>query len=231
MQLRDGAALVEALVATVLAALVAAAGTALLQAQSRVATNVTLRSERNDAARSALLTLQAELREASAVTDVHAVARDSIAARIFRGLAIVCAVREAQIYVRYRGLRLPDIVKDSMLQVGVENSADIEAVAPQNSGCSRNPDEVLLALVITESVAPGSMWLIFESGSYHLSGHALRYRRGSESRQPITNEVLDDRGSSFAAVGDSITRAVDVSLKDRYSISLRRSTIAVLNSR
>ena len=35
---------------------------------------------------------------------------------------------------------------------------------------------------------------LFETGSYHLSGGALRYRRGSGGRQPLTAAVLEGGG-------------------------------------
>ena len=229
--IRSGAALVEALIAAVLTALVAAAGTALLQAQSRVATDVTLRSERNDAARSASLTLQAELRELAPRSDVRAIARDSIAVRIFRGVGIVCGTRGQYAFMRYRGLRLPDPVKDSVLQLVVENAVKVDAAFTQNDACVRNSDETVVGLITTAPPITGSMWLVFESGSYHLSTYALRYRRGTESRQPITNEVIDDRRSAFTAVSDSAVRGVVVSLKDRQSSAVRRNVIRFQNAR
>lgn len=229
--MRSGAALVEAMIAGVLTALVAAAGTALLQAQSRVATDVSFRSERNDAARSALLTMHAELRQLAPLSDVRAIARDSITVRVFRGMGIVCGTRGQHVFMRYRGLRSPDPAKDSLLQLVVENAVKVDAVFAQNDACVHASDESVLGMVTAAQPITGSMWLIFESGSYHLSTHALRYRRGAESRQPITNEVIDDRRSGFIALTDSSVRGVVVSLKDRQSTAVRRSVIRFQNAR
>ena len=40
---------------------------------------------------------------------------------------------------------------------------------------------------------------IFERGSYHVSGGALRYRRGMGGRQPLTLDVFDDDRSTVEA--------------------------------
>ena len=41
--------------------------------------------------------------------------------------------------------------------------------------------------------------LVFETGTYHLSRGALRYRRGRGGRQPVTEEVLES--GSFDSAG------------------------------
>jgi hypothetical protein len=228
MRTRAGAALVEVLIAAVLLAIVAAAGATLLRAQSRIANDVTVRSERNDASRSALLTLQAELRHIAPRTDLRAIARDSIAARIFRGVAVVCGHRDSLTLVRYRGLRMPDARKDSALQVGVENVAAIENVATHQAMCTAAPGEEILAINLAPRAPDNSMWLVFESGSYHLSSHALRYRRGAESRQPITNEIIDVRRSGFDFTQDSLIRSIEVTLTDRRT---EMTAIAVIPMR
>jgi hypothetical protein len=48
--------------------------------------------------------------------------------------------------------------------------------------------------------------LIFESGSYHLSSRALRYRIGAAGRQPLTAEALHLPGSRFTALDDHAFR-------------------------
>jgi hypothetical protein len=228
---RAGAALVEALVAGVLLSLVAATGTTLLRAQSRIAQDVTLRSERNDATRSAFLTLQAELQNIAPAADLRAIARDSVAARIFRGIAIVCGQRDAATFVRYRGLRLPDATKDSALQVGVENVVAIKTVSQVPDSCVSTGDDQVLALDFGISPQANSMWLIFESGVYHLSRNALRYRRSGETRQPITNEVIDVRRSSFQFTADSIIDFINVELRDTRTNAIAPGTIRLRNAR
>ena len=231
MRLRRGSALVEARLASVLLVLVAATAATVLRAQSRIANDISLRGERNDAARSALLTLQAELQSIDPRTDLHAVGRDSIATRIFRGIAIVCGSRDTITFARYRGLRLPDAAKDSALQLGVENVVAIQTVGTSAQACIPSRDEQVLALNMGAVPAPNSTWLVFETGAYHLSTNALRYRRGAESRQPITSEIIDDRQSSFRRMGDTSFRAIDVVLKDRRTNARAQATIGFANAR
>ncbi len=45
---------------------------------------------------------------------------------------------------------------------------------------------------------------LFERGSYHVSGAALRYRRGRGGRQPLTPEVFDTPPSGFVKEGGSL---------------------------
>ena len=229
MRGRAGFALIEVIVAGALAAIVLACAALLLQAQSRLATNTSTRSERNDAARSALLTLRAELQTVTPRFDVRAVARDSIASRIFRGVGVVCGFRTGATFVRFKGLRLPDPAKDSLVQAGIENTAQLTSVADAESACSHHPDENVLAMSWSAPATVGSVWLIFESGAYHLSTNALRYRRGAETRQPITAEVLNDRTSVFQPVADSVLRAVRVQLRARAGTAYAQDQILLLN--
>lgn len=227
---RCGAALVEVLVATILGAVVVASTALLLQAQSRIARAVTTSSERTDAARSALLTLAAEWRAHVPSTDIYAISSDSAVGRIFRGMAVVCAAAPPRTVVRYRGLRLPDPAKDSALQLGTDSGIPISPFVP-DTGCIAAPGEQVLAATWPASAPSGSMWLIFESGGYYLSTHALRYRRGTEPRQPITNQVLADGSSSFTVRADTAMRGIDIRLQDRWSARVATAFISLLNMR
>jgi hypothetical protein len=222
---------VEVIVAGVLSSIVLACAAMLLQSQSRMAHNISTRSERNDAGRSALLTLRAELQTVTPATDLRSIARDSIASRIFRGIAVVCGFRSGSTYVRYEGLRLPDPAKDSAVQVGIENVTVLESVSSNDDACPHTINEEVLTFTWQTAAPIGSLWLVFESGAYHLSTNALRYRRGAESRQPITNEIINDRASSFAAVRDTQTRGVRVTLRDRASAAVARDNVLLLNRR
>jgi hypothetical protein len=197
MRNRPGAALLEALVAALLGTLVTGTAVLLLQAQARIARNTSERSERNDALRSALAVLRAELTPLHPAHDVRAVAAESVATRILRGVAIVCALDGEQTYARYRGLRFPDTAKDSVLEVGVEQPVPVLSARADSASCPAREGESVLSFRVPARTPLGSVWLFFESGSYHLSSHALRYRRPGESRQPITNEVLDHAHSAF----------------------------------
>ena len=225
---RIGAALVEALFAATLSSMVAVTGITILRAQTQIARQTTSRSEHNDGVRAATLTLRAELDVVDPRVDVKATASDSIAARIFRGVAVVCGRRDSLIYVRYRGLRLPDAAKDSAVQIGVENAASIRAVI-EGATCQDQPGERLLTIVMTEPAAIGSTWLLFENGSYELSSNALRYRRDAENRQPITAEIIDVRRSGFYFQRDSVLRSMHLRLRHRGTGTETDALILFLN--
>ena len=219
--------LAEALITATLSSIVAATGVAVLRAQTQAANQTTIRSERNDATRAAALTLQSELDTVDPRTDVRAAARDSINARIFRGVAIVCAVRDSMVTARYRGLRLPDAAKDSALQVGVENGASIRRVF-EGDGCLAQADERVLQIVLSAPAAIGSMWIVFENGSYQLHTNALRYRRDSESRQPVTAEIIDVRQSGFFFAVP--LKSIDMRIAQRGSAARFHASIRLLNA-
>jgi hypothetical protein len=230
MRGRQGFALLEVLVAAVLGTIVVALAVVLLQTQSILAREATMRSERNDAMRSTFAILSAELRNITPA-DVRAIARDSVVTRIFRGLAIICGFNRPDVFIRYHGLRLPDPAKDSALQVGPENVVALAPVRTDSSACPRNAGEQVLAINWAAEPRIGAAWLIFESGGYHLDTHALRYRQGGATRQPITNEVLDDRLSAFHPVADSVLRRIDVILRDRYVARVMQGRLALRNTR
>lgn len=229
MRSRSGTALIEVLVAAIVGAIVIAIAVMLLQAQTSIARNITTRSERNDAARSALAILRAELRNHT-TTDVRAIGRDSISGRIFRGLAIVCGFNAPDVFVRYHGLRLPDPAKDSALQVGPENVVAVGYIRTDSTACPHGVGEQVLVVRWSAPARTGAAWLVFETGGYHLSTHALRYRQGVSSRQPVTNEVFDDARSAFTGISDSLLRRIAVELDDRHSPGVLRSRFYLRNS-
>ena len=221
MQKRSGSALLEVIVAALLGAIVTVTAVLLIQAQARIAHGTSERSERNDALRSALAVLHAELEPIQPAADLHAVSRDSVVARILRGLAVVCAQNDGRVYARYRGLRLPDPGKDSALYVGVEHAVPILSARVDTTGCVHAGNENVIAFTWPAAAPNGSVWLIFETGSYHLQNYALRYRRPGESRQPITSEIIDHRLSYFA--GDS--HAISATLIGRNTRTVMRQRI------
>ncbi|HEX6062756.1 MAG TPA: hypothetical protein VFZ04_00990, partial [Longimicrobiales bacterium] len=191
---------------------------------------ITARSERNDAFRSAFAVLRAEFRHHT-TSDVRAVARDSLAARVFRGLATVCGFSAPDIFVRYSGLRLPDPAKDSALQLGPERVFTIATVRPDSSACTPTPGDQILAVRASAHPRVGESWMIFESGSYHVSTNALRYRQAAGTRQPVTTDVFDDSRSALAVVADTNLRAIDATLHDRYRPGAQRVRHYLTNSR
>ena len=230
MHCRAGAALLEVLVAAVVSSILLAIAILLLETQGDAARSISRRSEQNDATRSAIAALRAELRELRG-TDIHAIARDSISSRIFRGLAVVCGFNGSDVFARYQGLRLPVPAKDSALQLGPENVVAIPFVRVDTTACTRYAGEQILALRWSAPPRVGSAWLIFETGGYHINANALRYREVGSTRQPITNAVFDDVHSAFAAVSDTVLRGIDVGFRDLQMLPLARTRLHFLNAR
>jgi hypothetical protein len=203
--LRPGATLAELTAALTLAALVGTLICGMLLSQLRLARNVAERASSADAIRVTLAVLDGELRRATA-GDVRAVAADSIAVRSFRGTALVCGVETDALTVRYRGDRLPDARKDSVLLVsaGSEQVHAITDVRPVTAGdCLAGQGEVVLRLRLTGSVPNPAIALVFESGNYYLTARALRYRLGAEGRQPITPELFVHPATRFERIDAS----------------------------
>ncbi len=202
-RLRAGGSLAETLIGMALAGLVAAAALSLLLTAMRTSTTVADGAEFLDAVTVAAMLLPAELR-ALYGDDLRGRSADSIAVRAFRGLATVCARDAHGPIVRFAGFRDPDPAKDSLLVVTrhPERAAAIKAATRATAPCAIQPEETLLALQVQpDSLRPGEVALLFETGSYHLATHALRYRPGTATRQPLTAEVFATDSSAFSALG------------------------------
>lgn len=138
--------------------------------------------------------LRSELRRGRPGEDWQ-VGGDTLGLRAFRGTALVCprdSVSDA-LQVSYEGVRWPDPSKDSLLLLTAHGGTvlrDLVATGAPSASCALetpgSPSTWLL-----DSAAPADVVLarLFERGSYHLSGSALRYRRGLSGRQPLTPEV------------------------------------------
>lgn len=198
---RAGVTLVEMLAALTLTALVLSiivgAGVALM----RLARVTAERAVATDTERTAVAVLSGEVRRMTDA-DVTAAAPDSVAIRAFRGTALPCGTTAAGILVRYGGDRLPDPSKDSVLVLTPPASTPVILLDSQPAAgrCAARPGELVLEWRLAGSAAPGSVLLLFESGSYHLSAGALRYRIGAGGRQPLTPQALSHPGSRFTGV-------------------------------
>jgi len=212
MKRRSGAALLELLTAMTLLGLLAAASGILIHSQSTLVRTISERAAADETMRTARLIVRAEFQDLAAA-DVRAITTDSLAARVYRGAGIVCAVDSTRVLLRYRGMRRPEPDKDSLLVLGEERAvAFADAVLPGNV-CAALPGEDLIALRAQQRLRLNAVVLVFESGAYHVATRALRYRRGLEGRQPVTDELLDDRASGFAA--EAGQRGVVVRLRSR----------------
>lgn len=212
MNARAGTSLVEIVTTMTLLGIVGVMCALLMRTQTRLLRHTTELAAGTETIRSARAVLHGELRDITR-TDVHAVAADSIGLRVFRGWGIVCATLDARATLRYRGLRSPDETKDSLLVVGEDRVMTFRQSVPPAVPCVLRADERQESIEAAGALHAGSIVLVFESGAYHLAGSALRYRRGAEGRQPITDELLDHKDSRFML--DAAERGVRVRLRGR----------------
>lgn len=200
MSRRPAFSLVEALVALVLVGLVCSALAGLLGGFSRLGVVHAARVEAAETLRIPAVVLAGELRWLEPRTDLPAVGPDSVVLRAFRGGGVVCDADGARVFVRYRGVRLPNPAKDSVVFRGAdlrERTAGLQRSRRAADACAAAPGETVLRWRLDAVPTPGTAVLLFERGSYHLTGSALRYRRGRGGRQPLTVEWLADERSGI----------------------------------
>lgn len=185
---RAGVTLPELLLVAWLFGLVLLATAAFAGAQGRLAAASQDRVRAADVVRTIDLILNGELRYGGRQDAMPG--PDSVRLRAVRGSATICA-GGAELLVRYRGIRRPDPAKDSALiitsagTVGSVHAVVAAATVPAAAACG----DTRLRLEPVPTARTGQV-LVFESGTYHLSGGALRYRRGRSGRQPVTEDVL-----------------------------------------
>jgi type II secretory pathway pseudopilin PulG len=201
---RAGATLLELLVTMAVMTLLGAALCGLLITQLRVARSLTDRAQAGEAVRLTAAVLQGEARRLAAA-DVRAIAVDSLAIRAFRGIGVPCHSAGSTVHVRYRGDRLPEPSKDSVLAVGTGAGSSAVALLDSRPGshtmCRAGSGERVMQLRLAEPIDSAAVVLVFESGRYFISNRALRYRLGAEGRQPLTAELLL-AGSRFETAAD-----------------------------
>ena len=175
------------------------------------------RTRTQEVVRAARVILSAELRHGVAAQLV-AGGGDSLRLRAARGTGAICAAEGPELVVRYRGVRRPEPAKDSLLLVsasGARVAGAITAVA----GTDRCGGALLVRIEeppgagIGEGGGAGGLEvpgvaLVFESGTYHVQGGALRYRRGAAGRQPLTEALLHPSSALEAADGRVALRLV-----------------------
>ncbi len=169
-----------------------------------------LRSEMDllSARRLAAIVIGKELRAGVRGRDWIGPVLDSLSLRAFRGWGPVCGwgSEPGKIVVAYRGERAANPIKDSVLILTAEGwrRADLtgRASGPRSCGMDLGGDSEVWT--IDPPTAGALVARIFERGSYHVSGGALRYRRGRGGRQPLTLDVFDDDRSSIEARVDRV---------------------------
>ena len=194
--------LLEVLVALTISALLLSVLLGLLVAQVRLARLTAERARATDAVRTTAAVLGGEARRIAA-GDVRALSADSVALRTFRGTGVACSTDAEHMVVRYRGDRLPDVTKDSAVVVRDDGSAIPVVILASRAaaGCAPREGESVLELRTSPQPRDAAVILLFESGSYYLTARALRYRLGSEGRQPLTAEAFRDASTAFTTAG------------------------------
>jgi prepilin-type N-terminal cleavage/methylation domain-containing protein len=196
-----GFSLVELVVALTVGGLLAALLFGLLSSQLRLARQTADRIAAADAVRVTSHVIAGELRR-MAPPDLRAIDRDSLSIRAYRGTAIVCATHGEHLGVRFRGDRLPDPAKDSILMVSpfaAEHAVRLlEVRQGASDSCTARPGETLLTWTV-QPASSASVMLVFESGTYYLTTGALRCRLGAEGRQPVTAELFIPPFTRFVA--------------------------------
>jgi hypothetical protein len=155
------------------------------------------------ARRLAAVVLGKELRAGVRGRDWVVHAPDSLSLRAFRGWGPVCGpgTEPGKIVVDYHGERLANPVKDSVLILTADGwwPTDLTRRASGVESCAMDTDGNPELWSIDPPVPGALVARVFERGSYHVSGGALRYRRGRGGRQPLTLDVFDDDRSTIEA--------------------------------
>lgn len=203
---RSGFSLAELMVALVLGAIVSGAILATLASTTRLARWHLERVAWNEARRIVTAVLDDEVRYLEPGHDL-ALASDTLGLRAFRGIGIACGPRPDGAVVRYRGQRLPEPAKDSIIVLDSDDGAGrasvlvgVRVLGEFDQACTPAPGEAVHRWTTGESLAQGALLLVFESGSYHLSDRAFRYRRGDSGRQPLTAEVFAVKPGEFGGL-------------------------------
>jgi hypothetical protein len=189
------------IVALLLGCLVVGLALATLARQRAVQAELTARAERLAAARLARHLLGWEFRAAGG-SGAYVAGPDSLALRAYRGLGLVCPGEGGprELWVSASGIRAADPAKDSvelLLESGAAMVLGLEALDGSVRRCGVAPEPLERWTLSGPAPAGVVMGRWFERGSYHLSGGALRYRRGLAGRQPLTPEVVRVPESSF----------------------------------
>ena len=203
-----GVSVVEVLVSLLLGLAVISFGWGALAHQRSVASRLRSEMDLLSARRLAAIVIGKELRAGVRGRDWIGPALDGLSLRAFRGWGPVCGLgREpGNIFVAYHGERAANPVKDSVLILTADGwrRADLTGRASGPRSCGMDLGGDFEMWTIDPPVKGALVARIFERGSYHVSGGALRYRRGRGGRQPLTLDVFDSERSSIEARADRV---------------------------
>lgn len=214
--------LLEALIALLLGVVVVSlAGRTLLHVTD-VAREAVSRDDRLVARRVARLTLRSEL-SALAPGDVRSDGGDSLRIRAIRGAGRICVIESNAVVVDLTGSRATDPEKDSLELVGPLGSlrtVDVISATWAPGECGPTPLGRPARLESTGLIDTDLIFArVFETGAYHLSRGALRYRRGRGGRQPLTPQVWS-RGSALSLEEGWVRVSIHEASRDSSTISL-----------
>ena len=216
---RRGTTVVESLLASLLAVLVMSLAWKALVAHREAGASLAFRARALEAVRTVAWLLPTETSLGRPGPDWRAPTGDSLRLRAFRGLGLVApdSTRDRTLEVCFRGLRAPVPKKDSVLVLEVHGgwqAYDLLRRVSDSSGCLGGGEGSLERWEVSAVPSEPVLARVFETGSYHLVGGALRYRRGEGGRQPLTEEVLES-GAFRGPFGAGQLFGWQVLLRDR----------------
>lgn len=206
---RRGHSLLEAIVALLSGAVVCGGVASLLVTDQRLAAARSPRLAREETIRIVTTVLRRELASIDPGADIRGAGGDSVALRLFRGFAVVCSLASGpRLLVRFQGEREPDPARDSVLPLLPPGAAALPLRSSGSSGAACAGAGALRVWDLGAGPPPGTPLLLFQQGTYAISGSAFRVRHGGEGRQPLTGEWLEDRSSSVSIRRDAWGAAV-----------------------
>jgi hypothetical protein len=122
---------------------------------------------------------------------------DTVALRAFRALGLVRegSVTGQDLRACVRGVRMPNPEKDSVLILGADGlwrGHELERRVRSGGECPEWEGAWEERWTVAPEPTHPLLGRIFERGSYHFADGALRYRRGSGGRQPLTPERIGE---------------------------------------
>ena len=216
---RRGTSTVEVLVSIVLTTILVHLSWSVLVAARKTADRLIQRSEAIDAERLGWHVLSSELRAGIPARDWRVEGGKVIPLRAFRGLAEVCPSISAAdgALVRYRGMRLPDPVKDSLLVLSASGrwlALELSSRSASLTTCPDWPGEPVERWGWEPELDGVLLARLFERGSYHIEDKAIRYRVGDAGRQPLTAERVES-GSLLSLTASGVDLRLRVRVDER----------------
>jgi type II secretory pathway component PulJ len=216
--------MIEAIIAILLGALLVAAAWTALARERQALQNMIVRAEGLTTIRMARSSLARDV--ASAGASGVAVGQDTVGLRAVRGIGLPCSLARSplastSLAVRYTGIRNPNPRKDSIRGLTRDGAWVVSDLIDVTSAASCDTVRGTRALTLVASTRIETLVYaeVFEVGSYHLTGRALRYRGPGGNRQPLTAENVSP-ASRFVAFGPRVEIALKSSGVAPWSISL-----------